>query len=161
MILDIENKQTLVIFDEKIEDLMRNCVEKTLEKEDLGLPIEISITLVDNIGIRILNSKYRNIDTPTDVLSFPLYESTDEIKLLPGEEAVAIGDIVISLEKTLEQSKEYENDFATELGFLTVHGVLHLLGYDHESEEDEILMRTQESNIMKLIGLSREERFHE
>lgn len=103
---------------------------------------EISITFVDNQEIQNLNKTYRNIDKATDVLSFPFDNSFN----LPVE---VLGDIVISTEKAESQAKEYENTLNREIGFLITHGLLHLLGYDHENEEDEKEMFGLQKQLLK------------
>jgi probable rRNA maturation factor len=158
MILDISNNQKKYEFTHEIEDFISNCIESAIKVEKLNVPVEISVVLTDNEGIRELNRDYREKDVPTDVLSFPLYENLEDMMLLEDEEAIALGDIVVSLEKAHSQSIEYNHDFKTELGFLIVHGMLHLLGYDHEKDEDnEKIMRNREKRIMESLGLLRED----
>ena len=133
--------------------LIRRSVIATLDYEGYENDCEISVTLTDNEGIRALNKQYRNIDTPTDVLSFPLveYEASEEP---PVDEENMLGDIVISLEKAETQADEFGHSFEREVSFLTVHSMLHLLGYDHvNSEEEEKEMREKQSEIMKELGL--------
>ena len=133
--------------------LIRRSVVATLDCEGYENDCEISVTLTDNEGIRALNKQYRNIDAPTDVLSFPLveYEKTDEP---PVDEATMLGDIVISLERAEEQADEFGHSFEREVSFLTVHSMLHLLGYDHvNSDEEEAEMREHQRAVMKHLGL--------
>ena len=113
------------------------------------------MTFTDNEGIRELNKKFRNMDKPTDVLSFPLFDFEGESEEPPIDEIVNnLGDIVISLEKAREQAEEYGHSFERETAFLCVHSMLHLLGYDHEiSEEDDKEMRARQTEIMKIMGL--------
>ena len=115
---------------------------RTLEK---GGRRAVSVLVCDNARIRELNAAWRNIDKETDVLSFPL---EDDGKML--------GDIVLSLEKAFEQAKEYGHSTAREIGFLTVHSMLHLYGYDHIEEKDRIEMRAMEEKILTELGLLRE-----
>jgi len=158
MILDISNDQQKYEFTSEMESLIHNCIVSTIEAEKLDTPVEVSIVLTDNEGIRKLNYNYRGKDIPTDVLSFPLIECTKDLVLSEGDEAIALGDIIISLEKAHSQSIEYNHDFLTELGFLIVHGMLHLLGYDHETDADnEKLMHKKEKHIMEGLGLIRED----
>lgn len=158
MILDISNDQQKYEFTPEMEHLIHNCIEAAIKTQKLTIPVEISVVLTDNEGMRELNRDYRGKDVPTDVLSFPLYESHEDIILLEGDEAAALGDIVVSLEKAHSQSIEYGHDFMTELGFLCVHGALHLLGYDHEKDEDtEKLMRNREKHILDSLRLIRED----
>jgi probable rRNA maturation factor len=117
-------------------------------------PWEMSVLLCDNKRIHELNREYRHIDRPTDVLSFALNEG-DEVN---GEaESQLLGDLVISLERTAEQAKEYGHPFERELAYLTVHGCLHILGYDHMTEEDKKEMRTEEEFILGNLGYVRED----
>ena len=133
--------------------LIRRSVIAALDYEGYSNDCEVSVTLTDNEGIHALNKQYRSIDAPTDVLSFPLveYENTDEP---PVDEATMLGDIVISLERAEEQAEEFGHSFEREVSFLTVHSMLHLLGYDHvNSEEEEEEMRSRQRDIMKNLGL--------
>ena len=133
--------------------IIRISVIAALEKEGYENDCEISITLTDNKGIHAINKQFRNIDAPTDVLSFPLveYEETEEP---PVDEENMLGDIIISLERAEEQANEFGHSFEREVSFLTVHSMLHLLGYDHvNSEEEDMEMRRRQSEIMKNLGL--------
>lgn len=117
---------------------------------------ELSVTFTDNGKIRILNRDYRGIDRPTDVLSFPMYSFSDG-DVPDGDEHVMLGDIVISVEKAREQAAEYGHSLRREIAFLAVHSVLHLLGYDHEtSEEDEKEMFALQEKIMNALGIGRD-----
>ncbi|MGA9172876.1 MAG: rRNA maturation RNase YbeY [Thermoactinomyces sp.] len=118
-------------------------------------PVEVAVTIVDNEKIHRLNQEYRGIDRPTDVLSFPLWEPDEDWVIDEEEEAVMLGDIVISLPKAKEQAAEYGHTLERELGFLAVHGFLHLLGYDHETEQEEKEMFTRQEEILSQIGLQR------
>ncbi len=133
--------------------LIRRSVIAALDYEGYSNDCEVSVTLTDNEGIHALNKQYRNIDAPTDVLSFPLveYENTEEP---PVDEATMLGDIVISLERAEEQAEEFGHSFEREVAFLTVHSMLHLLGYDHvNSETEDEEMRSRQRDIMKALGL--------
>jgi len=114
---------------------------------------EISVTFIDNKGIRILNKRYRQIDNSTDVLSFPMFDSWRDWPK-SGQET-AIGDIVISVEKATAQSEAYGHSLARELGFLTAHSMLHLIGYDHMTEDDEKEMFGLQEEILIKAGLPR------
>jgi len=158
MILDISNNQQKYKFTPEMENFIYKCIASALKEETLGIPVEVSIVLTDNDEIRELNATYRGIDAPTDVLSFPLFDNREDLKLMQGDEAAVLGDIVISLEKADTQAIEYGHDFLTELGFLLVHGLLHLIGYDHEKDQkNEKLMQTREKHIMKTLSLLRED----
>ena len=150
-----ENQQDKLPLTYKMKMLVRAAVESTLDFEDFQNHCEVSVTFIDNEGIHELNKKYRNVDRPTDVLSFPLFDFEGDTEEPPIDEVMSnLGDIVISLEKAKEQAEEYGHSFEREVAFLCVHSMLHLLGYDHEtSEEDEIEMRSKQTEIMKIMGL--------
>jgi probable rRNA maturation factor len=132
---------------------VRRAISATLGEEDFSFPAELSVTFCDNEYIKGLNKQYRNKNKPTDVLSFPMYD--DFSTAIYGGEDIPLGDIVISLEKAAEQAEEYGHSYEREAAFLAVHSVLHLLGYDHETgEEDEMDMRRRQSEIMEKLGLS-------
>lgn len=125
----------------------------------LGLAgeIELSLTFVTNARIHEINRDYRHIDRPTDVISFALEEmGEDEVAIVPeDDEPRVLGDIIVSIEKTKEQAESYGHSFDRELGFLVIHGLLHLLGYDHMNEEDEKKMFGLQEEILSSYGLSR------
>lgn len=110
-----------------------------------------NIILVDNDYIHKLNKEYRGIDRPTDVISFALEDEIDNVKL----DFRVLGDIYISLDKTYEQAKLYNHSFLRELSFLTIHGVLHLLGYDHIQKEDEEVMFKKQDELLNEFGIVR------
>ena len=114
---------------------------------------EIGVTFTDNEGIRALNKRYRHIDASTDVLSFPMYDSWREWPVLG--QAPAAGDIVISVEQAMAQSEAYGHSLARELGFLTAHSMLHLMGYDHLTPETEKEMFDLQEKILIEFGLPR------
>ncbi len=149
----IKNNQKKVVTTPPLRRLIKAAVNATLDFEDFTADCEVSVTLTDNEKIHRLNRDYRNVDRPTDVLSFPLCDWED------GGQAfgpMALGDIVLSLEKAKEQAEAYGHSYEREVAFLTVHSMLHLLGYDHEtSEEDEKEMFARQNAIMDLMGLSR------
>ena len=147
----IQNAQQKLPVTQKLRGLVRRSVNAALKYEDFQPPCEVAVTFTDNEKIRELNAQYRSIDRATDVLSFPLFDEDFE-----DEEELALGDVVLSLEKAQEQAKEYGHSFEREVAFLVVHSVLHLLGYDHEtSEEDEKEMFFRQEEIMKLLKLER------
>lgn len=154
--IDFENRQELLPLSYKLKMLVRRAVETTLDYEQYENPIEVSVTFTDNEGIRELNRKFRNIDRPTDVLSFPLFDYTGESEEPPVDEFVGmLGDIVISLEQAKKQAEEFGHSFEREAAFLTVHSMLHLLGYDHEAGGDEEAdMRRRQREILDRMGLS-------
>ena len=141
-------------FAEEIEKNVRLAAEKTAEL--YGVPTaEVSITLTNNAYIHELNKKYRQIDRPTDVLSFALNES-DEPEVEDGPEINVLGDIIISVERAEEQAAEYGHSVRRERAFLTVHGMLHLLGYDHMEEADRLEMEAEQKYVMEQLGIPRE-----
>ncbi|ERM92079.1 rRNA maturation RNase YbeY [Caldanaerobacter subterraneus] len=154
----IDNRQTKVDAS-GLEALVERAIKATLEEEEVVDEVEVSVSFVDNEEIRKLNKYYRGIDSPTDVLSFPLMEFEEiekgEEDEKDAEEIYPIGDIVISLEKAKGQAEEYGHSFEREVAYLTVHSMLHLLGYDHETEEERKLMREKEEKVMERLGLRR------
>lgn len=146
----IDNRQEIVVHEEKLENLIRIAVDLCLEKEEVSKEVEVSISFVDNEEIHRLNRDFRGVDRPTDVLSFPQYANIKEI-----EEPTCIGDIVISLEKAKEQAIEYEHSFEREVLFLTVHSMFHLFGYDHDTEENRKIMRKKEEDVLEEMGILR------
>ena len=154
--LDFEDRQSLLPVTYKLKMLDRRAVKATLDYEQYENPVEVSVTFTDNAGIRELNRKFRNIDRATDVLSFPLFDFEGESDEPPVDELVGmLGDIVISLEQAKKQAEEFGHSFEREAAFLTVHSMLHLLGYDHEAGgEEEADMRRRQREILDRMGLS-------
>ena len=157
----IDNRQNIIEIKPEIESFVNKVIKAVLEFENCNDNYEISISFVDNEEIKDLNKQYRNIDAPTDVLSFPMLEfnkkSNDEtiVKEVFIDEEIPLGDIVISTEKVIEQAREYGHGQDRELAFLLVHGMLHLLGYDHIQESDEIIMRKKQEEILELLNIKR------
>ena len=151
-----ENDQKKHSIHYNLKMLIRHTILETLDYEGMENDTEVSVTFVDDEGIRELNKKFRNMDKPTDVLSFPLldYEGESEEPFF-DELCHNLGDIVISLERAMAQANEFGHSFEREVAFLTAHSMLHLLGYDHElSEEDDADMRKRQNDIMERLGLS-------
>ncbi|MBE6559490.1 MAG: rRNA maturation RNase YbeY [Ruminococcaceae bacterium] len=147
------NKQKKMRAGISLRLLVTKAIRAALEYEGFRQPSGVSVTFTDNEGIRTLNREYREKDTATDVLSFPLYDFAAGEKPLP-DERIELGDIVLSLERAKEQAAELGHSYERESAFLCVHSVLHLLGYDHElSEEDEEDMCRRQREIMKKLGL--------
>ena len=139
----------------KLKMLTRRAVEAVIEHEQYNNACEVSLTYTDNECIHALNLQYRGVDRPTDVLSFPLMDFSGESEEpVADEPVVSLGDIVISLEKAAEQANEYGHSFEREVAFLTVHSMLHLLGYDHVEEDEEQDMRARQRDVMELLGLT-------
>jgi len=138
----------------RLRHLLKKAIRTALLCENFRRDAEISLTFTDNEGIRELNRSYRDKDSATDVLSFPLYDFHGGETPL-GEGRVELGDIVLSLERAAEQAAELGHGFEREAAFLCVHSVLHLLGYDHErSPEDEEIMCERQREIMKKLKLT-------
>ena len=156
----ISNEQKKVKVPTGIRLLIRRCCHAVLELEKFDGSAEVSVTFVDNEGIHELNKKYRNIDRETDVLSFPLGENGEyDVNLDTG--AKMLGDIVISIEKAMEQAEMYNHALQREIGFLTVHSMLHLLGYDHEQGGlAEVHMREKEETVLTQIGWKRSNSYY-
>ncbi len=149
----ISNEQKKYPLTEALEKLLDTVCQTAVQAEGVTGDWEISLVLADNAYIQELNRDYRDLDRPTDVLSFALEEGEE----MPNPLAVRmLGDIVLSLEKAQEQAEEFGHSLEREIAYLTVHGVLHLLGYDHMLEEDKAVMRSKEEEILALLNLSRE-----
>ncbi len=149
------NSQDKFDFDITLRNLVRRSILAALTYENVKYDCEVSVTFTDNEGIHALNKAYRKKDSATDVLSFPMYDFRAGDTPVEGY-AAELGDIVISLERADEQSKEFGHSFKREVSFLTVHSVLHLLGYDHElSPEDEEDMFARQKDIMKILKIDR------
>lgn len=145
--------------DEDYEKFIKNIVEECFKNEKLDkLNLYITITLTVPEKIREINKKYRNIDKETDVLSFPMFEKEEIIKLIDENYEVedVLGDLVISIPRVREQAKEYGHSFDRELAYMIVHGFYHLMGYDHEKDEDKKLMRAKEDEILNKLHITRE-----
>ena len=142
-------------FPAEIAENVRAAAEKAAEL--YGVPTaEVSITLTDNAYIHELNRQYRNIDRPTDVLSFALNES-EEPDIENGPDINVLGDIILSVERAEEQAADYGHSLRREIAFLTVHGMLHLLGYDHMEEADRLEMEKEQRFVMEKLGIPREQ----
>ena len=167
MTILMENEQDLDIgFD--YEKILGQVIEKTLEQEKCPYECEVNLTFTDNERIRNINREFRELDVPTDVLSFPMIEYTSpaDYTILESDDAVAVyfnpesgelllGDIVISVERAVEQAKTYGHTLKREICFLTAHSMLHLLGYDHMEDEERIVMEEKQEEILDAIGITR------
>ena len=131
--------------------IIRKAIFNTLIYEGFDNSCEVSVTFTDNEGIKELNRNYRNKDSETDVLSFPMFDDLNDVNLYKG--TIPLGDIVISLERAAKQGYDIGHSIYHEVAFLCVHSTLHLLGYDHEtSKEDEEDMFRRQKEIMEIIG---------
>ena len=156
----ISNDQKETRIPSGIRLLIRRCCHAVLEEEGFTDSAEVSVRFVDNETIHELNRQFRNIDKPTDVLSFPLGENgVYDTDMTTG--AKLLGDIVISVPKAIEQANEFNHSLQREIGFLTVHSMLHLLGYDHEQGGmEEVHMREKEETVLTKIGLKRDNSYY-
>ena len=151
----IKNDQKAVKIPTGIRLLIRRCCHASLISEGIESDTEISVTFVDNARIREMNREYRQIDRETDVLSFPQMEK-EELQHLDPEVPLALGDIVISVEKAMEQAQMYGHSIEREIAFLTVHSMFHLLGYDHvDGGLAAVQMREKDEGVLSKLGLSR------
>ncbi|AVP55007.1 endoribonuclease YbeY [Clostridium tetani] len=163
----IDNRQNKIKTQEDLDKLINEIIDYALKKEEVDIGYEISVIYVDNEIIKEINNDTRGINKETDVLSFPMLEypkgrvfseSYREYSFgveYLNEGNLVLGDIVLSLEKALEQSKEYNHSFLREVCYLVVHSVLHLLGYDHIDEEEKVIMRKKEEEILESFNISR------
>ena len=149
----INNEQNKIEFGLEMEQLVQSVLNQAATFYELDERCEVGITLVDNEEIRQINAEYRQIDSPTDVLSFALDEG-EEFPVLPEEEHL-LGDIIISLERAQEQAIEYGHSLSREVAYLLIHGLLHLLGYDHMQEADKVVMREQEELVLTKLSINR------
>lgn len=150
----INNKQNTVKIPTGIRLLIRKCCHAVLVNENFDRDAEISVSFVDNPEIRRLNATFRDKDIATDVLSFPLGKEGEFEEQENG--VVLLGDIVLSVEKALEQAELYNHSLEREIAFLTVHSMLHLLGYDHVNGGIEAVhMREKEETVLNNLGLPR------
>lgn len=151
----ISNYPEELSFPTEIEENVRAAAEKVGELYGVENG-EVSVTLTNNDYIHQLNRKYRQIDRPTDVLSFALNES-EEPDIENGPDINVLGDIILSVERAEEQAVDYGHSLRREIAFLTVHGMLHLLGYDHMEEADRLEMEKEQRYVMEQLGISRNE----
>jgi probable rRNA maturation factor len=148
------------------ESIIPKVVDKALDLEECPYDIELNVILTDNKEISDINKEYRNIDTPTDVLSFPMieYETPGDFSILEDEDndsfnpetgELLLGDIIISVEKVMEQAAEYGHSEERELAFLTAHSMLHLFGYDHMEEVERSVMEEKQRQVLEELKIYR------
>ena len=156
MTLLIDNRTNFELTDEIKETLEKVCL-KSLRYEEFNEDCEISLSIVTNDEIHDINKQFRNIDSPTDVLSFPqlTFEEGEEADVNENGEIV-LGDIIISIDRAKEQAEEYGHSLKRELAFLSVHSMLHLMGYDHMVPEEEEDMFRRQKEILIEAGIPRE-----
>lgn len=152
--VDINDETTMIT--EPQQNLVKDLLMKTAELEKLEGETEVSVTFVSLERIQEINRDYRGKDQPTDVISFALNEQDEEeLDVVAEGLPNVLGDIIISVSHIRSQAEEYGHSFERELGFLTVHGMLHLLGYDHLNEDEEKEMFSRQEDILSAYGLSR------
>lgn len=163
----LDNRQDKIEVNKELEETIMEIVQYTLKEEEVHIPCEISVIFVDNDEIREINNDMRHIDKVTDVLSFPMLEYEEhkvfkelylDYKFSPtdlNEGNLVLGDMALSLERALEQSVDYGHSFLREVCYLVVHSILHLLGYDHMEEEDKVVMRKREEEILNRFNINR------
>ena len=138
--------------EEEIRQLITQCAKQALAQEKVGFDTFVDVTIVDDDTIQEMNRQYRSKDAVTDVLSFPMYTFYNVIYT-----DIMLGDVILNYKRAQQQAQEFGHSVARECGFLTVHSVLHLLGFDHERDEaDRLLMRQQEEIILSAVGLTRQ-----
>ena len=162
--IDYEAEKKLEISWEKI---IRDIIEEALNYEECPYEAEINVLLTDNREIQVMNREYRQIDRPTDVLSFPMieYETPSDFSMVeedfcdcfnPESGELMLGDIILSVDKVAEQAENYGHSQLREFAFLVTHSMLHLCGYDHMEESDALLMEEKQRNILEELGITRE-----
>lgn len=154
MLIDFHDKTNSVPAD--YIDLLQRLLEFAGKREGISSETEMSVNFVDNREIQELNRNYRQKDSPTDVISFAMQETGEgEVNIQGLDMPVILGDIVISRDRAKEQAEEYGHSLEREFAFLTIHGFLHLLGYDHVTEEDEAEMFGKQNKILSEFGIER------
>ena len=156
MIVTLENNQEKVSIPEALEADLTKAINVVAELEALSPQTEVDITLVDDAAIHELNRTYRGIDRPTDVLSFALDEGEEEPEVDDDEIEHLLGDVIISAPTAVRQGEEYGHGLEREMTYLAVHGMLHLLGYDHMEEKDKLIMRKREEEVLRRLDLAEE-----
>lgn len=160
--LCVENEQNEIEITDEIKELIYDSVKAVLEFEECDFSAEVSVTIVSEEEIKALNKEHRGKDSITDVLSFPILEFDEEGNIIDSEfdyddDLVILGDIVICAKRAYEQAEEYGHSYIREFAFLTVHSMLHLLGYDHEDNinMEQVMFKKQEE-ILNKMGITRE-----
>ena len=140
-----DDRQDVMEITKDNESAIKKAVKAVLSKEDLSGDFEVSVSFVTNEEIKELNRDYRNVDCETDVLSFPMNDEFDGI--------IILGDIVLSTQKIIEQANDFDHSLEREMLYLTVHSMLHLIGYDHMNSDEKRIMREKEKEIMKNLNI--------
>ncbi len=165
MTINIEYESDIIL-DLDYEDIIVKVVNKALELEKCPYQVELSVVLTDNETIKEINKMYRSIDKSTDVLSFPMvdYDEAGDFSDLddyfhdyfnPETGELILGDIILSVEKVIDQAEEYGHSLVRELGFLIAHSMLHLFGYDHMDKETSMVMESKQENILEELRIRR------
>ncbi len=134
---------------DKYEEIYQNLMEKTFKKLNIKKDYEVDVNLIDNERIHEINREYRHVDRPTDVISFAFLDHVDGEVTIKGDIPTLLGEIFISVDKAKEQANAYGHSLLREMSFLFVHGLLHLLGYDHMTKEEETVMFSLQEEILK------------
>ncbi|MDF2588361.1 MAG: hypothetical protein K0S41_2202 [Anaerocolumna sp.] len=165
MTLNLEY-ETEIELDFDYKSIIEKVVDKALDQEGCPYEVELNVILTDNQEIRLINKDYRDIDAPTDVLSFPMLDYTtpsdfsgleeDEDNYFnPESGELMLGDIIVSVEKVIEQAKEYGHSNERELAFLIAHSMMHLFGYDHMEDDERIIMEEKQRNVLEELNINR------
>jgi probable rRNA maturation factor len=165
MTLNLEYESGIVLRFDYL-DIITKVVEKALDMEQCPYEVELNVILTDNEEIREINQTYRNIDAPTDVLSFPMIgyeipgdfdglEEQEEDYFNPETGELLLGDIIISVEKVIVQAEEYGHTNERELAFLTAHSMMHLFGYDHMEEDERVIMEEKQKKVLDELQIYR------
>ena len=155
----VEITYNLIEKNELYEELIEKVIDECFKNEKMdNLKLYVSITLTIPDKIQKINKKYRNIDKPTDVLSFPMFEKEEIQELIKENYQVddVLGDIIISIPRVKEQATEYGHSFERELSYMCVHGFYHLMGYDHIRDEDKKKMRAKEDEVLNILKITRD-----
>ncbi|MEG3042435.1 MAG: rRNA maturation RNase YbeY [Clostridium sp.] len=163
----MDDRQNLISIDADLSNTIDDIINYTLKEEEVEIPYEVSIIFVDNETIKEINEDTRGKDNITDVLSFPMlgydeklvfkqcYVGYEFSQIDLNEGNLVLGDIVLSLERAMEQSEEFGHSFTREVCYLIIHSILHLLGYDHMEEDDKNIMRAREEEILEKFKIQR------
>lgn len=162
MDIQLVNEQDKFEFTDQLQKVIEDVIKATLEHEECDFDAQVSVSIVTNDQIQEINKEHRDIDKPTDVLSFPMLEFDEDGYAIDSDfdmdgDLVMLGDIVISIERAIEQAGEYGHSLKREMAFLTVHSMLHLLGYDHvDYEEGEKLMNQKQEDVLNKLCITRD-----
>ena len=156
MIVSLENNQDKIVIPQEMAKLLKGAMDIVAKRQKLGDNVEVDITIVDDEEIHTLNKQYRNVDRPTDVLSFALDEGEEEPVIQDSEATHLLGEINISALKALVHFEEVGHGLPREMTYLAVHGILNLIRYEHMSDEEKVVMRKEEESVLREMDLSEE-----